>query len=199
MREGFAYTRIGKTRDDAVGEAFDKSARLLGLPYPGGPEISKLAHEAREYNLAQPYSLPRPMLDSSDLDFSFSGLKTAVRNLVQDIGTPSDEQKRQIARELEDAITDTLIAKTRAAIDEHGVHTLIVSGGVSANTHIRTALTQLASEYGDVSLYIPTPTLSTDNGLMIAFAAAMRGVSGADASGIRANGNLTLDGTKRKL
>jgi len=191
------YERIGKTRDDAVGEAFDKSARLLGLPYPGGPEISKLAQAAREERLEQPYSLPRPMLNSNDYDFSFSGLKTAVRNLVQAIGKPTDEQKKQIAREVEDAIADVLISKAKAAIEAHAVKTLVVGGGVVANAHIRVQLEKLVGEYEDVRLFLPSQELATDNGRMIAFAAALQ-TETVQPADLAAHGNLTLDGTKRR-
>ena len=192
IKDWISYEKIGSTRDDAVGEAFDKSARLIGLPYPGGPEISKLAYTAREEKLEQPYSLPRPMVQTDDLDFSFSGLKTAVRNLVHDIGEPTEEQKKQIARELEDAITEVLVSKTKKAIEEHGIQTLIVSGGVSANTYIRVALADLIREYAGAALFIPKPVLSTDNGLMIAFAAAMSGVTQTNLVDITAQGNLSL-------
>ncbi|MAZ67179.1 tRNA (adenosine(37)-N6)-threonylcarbamoyltransferase complex transferase subunit TsaD [bacterium] len=194
INDWLKYEKIGSTRDDAVGEAFDKSARLLGLPYPGGPEISKLARAARDESLEQPYSLPRPMIDTDNLDFSFSGLKTAVRNMVQEIGDPTDEQKKQVARELEDAIAEVLVAKTKRAIDEYGIQTLIVSGGVSANTHIRSELEKVVQEYEDTKLFFPTPKLATDNGLMIAFAAAMnnsRDLS-VQLDELTASGNLSL-------
>jgi len=187
------YERIGGTRDDAVGEAFDKTARLLGLPYPGGPEIAKLAQEAREEGLAQPFTLPRPMVKTEDYDFSFSGLKTAVRTLMQTIGEPTLEQKKQIAREVEDAITDVLVAKTRRAIDAYGIKSLIIGGGVSANNTIRDALEKVVHEYADIHLYKPSPTLSTDNGRMIAFAAAMNQSVTTTGVELSANGNLSLD------
>ena len=186
------YEKIGSTRDDAAGEAFDKSARLIGLAYPGGPKIAKLAQEAREENLDQPYSLPRPMLKTDDYDFSFSGLKTAVRTLVQKIENPTDEQKKQIAREVEDSITDVLIYKTKRAIEEFGIQSLIVGGGVSANTNIRSSLEALTQEYSDFTLYIPEHELSTDNGRMIAFAAALHGVPADSLDDIVASGNLSL-------
>ncbi len=187
-----SYEKIGSTRDDAVGEAFDKSARLLGIPYPGGPEISKLAAHARAENLSQPYSLPRPMLTTNDYDFSFSGLKTAVRTLVESIGTPTEKQKKQIARELEDAITEVVVAKTMRAIEEFGVRSLIVGGGVSANAYIRTALSDALAHYEAFDLYLPTPSLSTDNGLMIGFAAALHTLPTQTPSELAANGNLVL-------
>jgi len=187
------YEKIGSTRDDAVGEAFDKTARLLGLPYPGGIEIAKLAAAAREENLEKPYSLPRPMLKTNNYDFSFSGLKTATRNLVQGMGNPTNEQKKQIAREIEDVITEVLVTKTKRAIEEHGIRSLAVGGGVSASTHIRAALEALAEEYEDMTLYKPARELSTDNGLMIAFAAAMNTYKTNNLEIISANGNLSID------
>lgn len=194
MKNWLEYEKVGTTRDDAVGEAFDKSARLLGLGYPGGPQISKLAAQAREQGLEQPYSLPRPMLHSDDLDFSFSGLKTAVRNLVETVGTPDETQKMQIARELEEAITETLVSKTKRAIEQHGAQSLVVGGGVSASTYICAHLKTLVEEYEGMQLYIPTPELATDNGRMIAFAAAMRqSVSTpTHADDMSANGNLSI-------
>ncbi len=191
MRSWLSYERIGSTRDDAAGEAFDKSARLIGLPYPGGPEISKLAEAARAEGLEQPFSLPRPMIATNDCDFSFSGLKTAVRTLVTEAGTLDETQKKQFARELEDAISDVLVAKTRRAIETYGVASLIVSGGVSANTHIRTQLAALAEEY-NATLFLPSPDLATDNGRMIAFAASIHDADSAREKDIRAEGNLQL-------
>lgn len=168
------YQKIGQTRDDAVGEAFDKVARLVGLPYPGGPEISRLASEAREANLSLFQKLPRPMLDSNDLDFSFSGLKTAVRYAVQDRELTEDEI-RSVAREFEDAVTEVLLKKTEKAISAHNIKSLILGGGVSANRHIRDTFTNFFSqEYPDLALYLPDPKLSTDNSIMIALAGHAR-------------------------
>lgn len=202
MKEWLTYEKIGATRDDAVGEAFDKSARLLGVPYPGGPEVSRLASEARQHNLEQPFSLPRPMLHDDTFDFSFSGLKTAVRNLVQSIEAPTpkgraprvltDTQKMQIARELEDAITETLTAKVQRALDAYSAQSIIVGGGVSANTEIKRSLTELATSYPNTTLYISTPKLATDNGLMIAFAAGLSQATPQLEKNITATGTLPL-------
>ncbi len=168
------YQKIGQTRDDAVGEAFDKVARLLGLPYPGGPEISRLANEAREANLPPFQKLPRPMLDSNDLDFSFSGLKTAVRYAVQDKELSQDEI-RSVAREFEDAVTEVLLKKTERAIETNNIKSLILGGGVSANRYIRDTFANFFSrEYPDLALYLPDPKLSTDNSIMIALAGHAR-------------------------
>jgi N6-L-threonylcarbamoyladenine synthase len=164
-----SYKVIGKTKDDAVGEAFDKTARLLDLPYPGGPEISKLAELARKESLIvdEDLRLPRPMLHSGDLHFSLSGLKTAVLTRVNKRKPLDETAKKMIALEFENAVTDVLVAKIKQAIYETKAMTLIVGGGVSANTHIRFALKQLADTEG-FSLFVPDRKLSTDNGLMIA-------------------------------
>ena len=164
-----SYKVIGKTRDDAVGEAFDKAARMLDLPYPGGPEISRLAEHARKEGLVvdEDLRLPRPMLHSGDLHFSFSGLKTAVLTRVKKRSPLDDKTKRMIALEFENAVTDVLMAKVKQAVYETRAKTLIVGGGVSANSHIRFALKNLAEAEG-FGLFIPNRNLSTDNGLMIA-------------------------------
>ncbi len=184
---------VGQTRDDAVGEAFDKVARLLNVPYPGGPAISRLAQEARDANSTPQFSLPRPMLDSGDFAFSFSGLKTAVLYLLKKFDNMTDDVRRQVAREFEDAVTDVLITKTTHAIAAYEPRTLVIAGGVSANAHIRDAFEKLAANYPDLNLYIPPVTLSTDNAVMIAAAAYISILSGAQpATTIKAAGNLTL-------
>ena len=169
------YKVIGKTVDDAVGEAFDKVARLLGLPYPGGPEISKLAEKARIENIAQKAKLPRPMIKSDNLDFSFSGLKTAVLyyirdNFNADSKNMSEEEKADLAREFEDAVVDVLITKTEKAVSEDDIKTLIIGGGVIANKKLRSAFTGLENKYADLIVKTPNRDLSTDNSLMIAAA-----------------------------
>ena len=164
-----SYKVIGKTKDDAVGEAFDKAARLLDLPYPGGPEISRLAEIARKEDIVvdDDLRLPRPMLHSGDISFSFSGLKTAVLTRVNKKKPLDDVTKKMIALEFENSVTDVLVAKVKQAMYETRAKTLIVGGGVSANTHIRAALKQLADAEG-FTLFVPDKHLSTDNGLMIA-------------------------------
>ena len=168
-----SYKILGQTRDDAVGECFDKIARTLGLPYPGGPKISTLAAEARAQGVHSPEPLPRPMIASDDLDFSFSGLKTAVlyltKKLTGETGALTPDQIKGIAREAEDAMTDVLIAKMRRAAEAHGASTIIVGGGVIANTHIRTALENLCAEC-NIALLAPQIDHSTDNALMMALA-----------------------------
>src|SRR5262249_1530160 len=144
-------------------------------PYPGGPQISKLAAEARGKETAAAVSLPRPMIDSKDYDFSFSGIKTAVKRLVEAHQPLTDELKKQIALEFENAASEVLIAKTMRPIEEYGVETALIGGGVSANTHIRTQLAHALKEYGaDTKLLIPPPSLATDNALMIALAGYFR-------------------------
>lgn len=193
MREWFTYQRIGETRDDAVGEAFDKVARLLGLPYPGGPEISRLAAHAREVDTRAPFVLTRPMLQSSDLDFSFSGVKTAVRNEVEKLGALTDELRAAVAREFEDTVTDVFERKVRTAFDAYGPQTLIIGGGVAANTYIRNRLEQLCTEYSVTFLACP-PIQATDNALMIALAGYFRAQRGeyGDPKTLSADGNLRL-------
>lgn len=193
-REWMQYELVGQTRDDAVGEAFDKVARLMGLPYPGGPEISKLAAEVRGKDIAAPLSLPRPMIDSGDFDFSFAGLKTAVRKVVE-AEELTDDRRKAIALEFEEASADVLVAKTMRAIEEYGAQTVLVGGGVSANTHIRESLAQAIKDYGlGTKLLVPPPAFATDNALMIALAGYFRAARGeyAAADTVRANGNLKL-------
>jgi N6-L-threonylcarbamoyladenine synthase len=192
-----SYTILGQTRDDAVGECFDKIARTLGLAYPGGPKISALAEEARTQNIQSPEPLPRPMIASDDLDFSFSGLKTAVLYLTKKIGTLTPEQIKGIAREAEDAMTDVLVAKMRKAAEAHNVATIVGGGGVIANTHIRLALESLANECG-IALLSPQIDHSTDNALMMALAGHFnRDKALAPGSSLRAYGTLPIGPTAR--
>jgi N6-L-threonylcarbamoyladenine synthase len=194
-REWMQYELLGATRDDAVGEGFDKAARLLGLPYPGGPQISRLAREAREKNLPRAVELPRPMISTDNFDFSFAGLKTAVRRVVEANQPLSDTMKMQIAREFEDAAADVLVAKTLRAIEEYGAKTVLVGGGVSANTHIRSHLADAIQNYGyGTKLLIPPPELATDNALMIALAGYFHAQKEefVEPDALRANGNLSL-------
>jgi N6-L-threonylcarbamoyladenine synthase len=167
------YELLGETRDDAAGEAFDKSAKLLGLPYPGGPELARLAEQGR----AGVFEFPRPMLDRAGFEFSFSGLKTAVMLAVREAehsGTAFDEQRRaDIARGVQDAIVDTLVGKTARALDETYLKHLVVAGGVSANRALRSALEQAAARRG-VEIYFPRLEFCTDNAAMIAVAGMAR-------------------------
>ncbi len=195
MRDWGQYNKIGQTRDDAVGEAFDKVARLLGLPYPGGPQISKLAADARKRVLPEYTPLPRPMINSGDLDFSFSGLKTAVRYAVADKEL-TDDEKAAIARDFEDAVTEVLLKKTSTAVANNNAQTVIVGGGVSANGFIKRAFeSHFLTEFPDVTVYFPSPHLATDNSVMIALAGHARAagaLSPFGAEGIQADGNKSL-------
>jgi N6-L-threonylcarbamoyladenine synthase len=191
-----AYKRIGETRDDAAGEAFDKVARLMDLPYPGGPEISRLAAEARARGIEPAFKFTRPMLTEDNFDFSFSGLKNAVRLKVEELKPLDDAKKMQIAREFEDTVADVLIEKTMRAAEEYGAKTLVVGGGVSANTRIRKLLAERVARDGMVEkVLVPTVELATDNALMIALAgyfAAARSKFMA-AGELQAQGNLKLE------
>ncbi len=193
MREWLQYELIGQTRDDAIGEAFDKVARMLSLPYPGGPEISRLAEKSRLETSETLFKLPRPMLDSTTCDFSFAGLKTAVLYLLKTKSDVSDREKEHIAHEFENAVTDVLWRKTSRAIDETGAQTLVIGGGVSANTHIRRVfIEKMQSDYPDVALRIPSADLTTDNAIMIALAGFYRALRKEFVTDITANGNLSL-------
>ena len=160
------YALLGETQDDAAGEAFDKTAKLLGLGYPGGPALSQLADQG----VAGRLRLPRPMLDSGDLDFSFSGLKTAVS--LEFRKNPS-LQKADLARAFVDAVVEVLVAKCARALETSGLTRLVVAGGVGANRQLRAALDREGSVRG-FDVYYPEPELCTDNGAMIAYAAARR-------------------------
>lgn len=162
------YTLLGETQDDAAGEAFDKTAKLLGLGYPGGAALSQLARAGRPGR----FKLPRPMIASGDLEFSFSGLKTAVLTLVRK-SDPDPAFRADAARAFEDAIVDVLVAKCTAAIEATGLTRLVVAGGVGANRPLRARLEETGTSCG-FSLHFPEPELCTDNGAMIAFAAALR-------------------------
>lgn len=195
MKEWLQYEVLGSTLDDAVGEAFDKTARLLGLPYPGGPQISRLAEAAREKGAESPWKLPRPMIQSGDLRFSFSGLKTAVLYTVKAIEQMTDETKKLLALEFENAVTDVIVSKTRLALAQTGAQAFLIGGGVAANTHIRRELSRLIeTEFPDVALYLPEPKITGDNATMIGQAAVLHLLSGEGLQGgdIRANGNLSF-------
>jgi N6-L-threonylcarbamoyladenine synthase len=171
-----SYEVLGETIDDAAGEAFDKSAKLLGLPYPGGPHLARLA----EGGDPQAFKLPRPLLHSGDLDFSFSGLKTAVLTQAKKLGEPMGEQARaDLAASTQAAIVEVLVKKSLKALDQTGLHRLVVAGGVGANTLLREQLNLACGKRG-VRVYYPELHLCTDNGAMIAMAAAMRLQSGLE-------------------
>jgi N6-L-threonylcarbamoyladenine synthase len=169
------YRLLGDTLDDAAGEAFDKTAKLLGLPYPGGPALSAIAEEGRRGVV----TLPRPMLDSGDLDFSFSGLKTAVLTLARKQSGPASPstlpatRKADIAREFQSAVVDVLVRKALASLEATGRDRLVVAGGVGANRELRERLAAEAERRG-ARVFFPPPELCTDNGAMIALAGALR-------------------------
>jgi len=170
VRDVGAYTLLGDTIDDAAGEAFDKSAKLLGLGYPGGPALARLA----EFGDPEAYALPRPLLQRDSLDFSFAGLKTAVRTHALKLEGANCEQPRaDLAASTQEAIVDVLVRKTMAAMGRTDLRRLVVAGGVGANTLLRARLrSECAKRQSRV--YFPELALCTDNGAMIALAAAMR-------------------------
>ena len=163
------YTLLGETIDDAAGEAFDKSAKLLGLGYPGGPALARLA----DFGDPEAYDLPRPLLRSGNLDFSFAGLKTAVRTQVLKLGNVCELDRANIAASTQAAIVDVLVRKSLAALRETGLDRLVVAGGVGANAHLREEL-ERESKRREFRAHYPELALCTDNGAMIALAAAMR-------------------------
>jgi tRNA N6-adenosine threonylcarbamoyltransferase len=193
MKEWLSYKLIGQTRDDAVGEAFDKVARMLGFPYPGGPEISRIAEESRGEKSENPFQLPRPMLDSNNCDFSFAGLKTAVLYMLKNKSELTEHEKKHMAREFEDAVGDVLWKKTARALEETGAHTLVIGGGVSANTHLRRIFRDnLKDGYPHISLHFPSAALATDNAVMIGLAGFYRASRGMYSDAPVAEGNLSL-------
>ncbi len=162
------YRILGDTLDDAVGEAFDKSAKLLGLDYPGGPALARLAEEGD----VEAFRLPRPMTDRPGLDFSFSGLKTAVRHALASSGD-DPRTRADLARGFEEAVVDTLVIKCRRALKQTAVPRLVVAGGVGANRRLRAALASLMSKIGG-KVYFPRAEFCTDNGAMIAHVGSLR-------------------------
>ena len=163
------YALLGETIDDAAGEAFDKSAKLMGLAYPGGPLLSKLAEQGDP----TAFKLPRPLLHSGDLDFSFAGLKTAVLTQSQKLGEQLQARKADLAASTEAAIVEVLLKKSLAALQQTGLQRLVVAGGVGANRQLRAQLNAACAKRG-VRVHYPELHLCTDNGAMIAMAAAMR-------------------------
>ena len=171
------YVLLGETIDDAAGEAFDKSAKLLGLGYPGGPALARLA----EFGDASTFALPRPLLHSGNLDFSFAGLKTAVRTQFMKLGSNVCEQDRaHLAASTQEAIVDVLVRKSVQALRDTGLRRIVVAGGVGANARLRARLNDECAKR-QVRVHYPELALCTDNGAMIALAAAMRWQRGAQA------------------
>lgn len=193
VKNWMQYKMLGETQDDAAGEAFDKVARMLGLPYPGGPEISRLAQDGKEN---ESIKLPRPMLHTPDYNFSFSGLKTAVLYLIQKIGTLSKQTKKDIALEFETAVADVLVKKTMKAIIAHRAKTLLLGGGVANNRRIRAALEKKAvKDFPKLKLCFPRKDLSTDNALMIGIAGYFRFQKtkrGKTLASIKADGGMRI-------
>jgi len=185
------YDLLGETQDDAAGEAFDKTAQLLGLGYPGGPAVSRMA----EFGAVGAFTFPRPMLRSGDLNFSFSGLKTAVLTAVRNIGELCDQARADVARAFVDAVVDVLVHKSLAALTRTGLRRLVVAGGVGANRQLRQAL-QGATQRAGVELFFPPHELCTDNGAMIAMAGLARLQAGALATPLafRVRPRWPLDG-----
>ena len=168
-----SYVLLGETIDDAAGEAFDKSAKLMGLGYPGGPALAALAVHGNP----QAFALPRPLLNQPNLDFSFAGLKTAVLTQSQKLGAELDARKADLAASTQAAIVDVLVKKSVKALKQTGLKTLVVAGGVGANQALRAQLHADCRKLG-ARVHYPEPDLCTDNGAMIAMAAAMRLAAG---------------------
>ena len=164
VRSAGDYTMLGESLDDAAGEAFDKTAKLLGLGYPGGPLLSALAERGR----AGEYTFPRPMTDKPGLDFSFSGLKTSVALVAGELDEGDEQARADVARAFVDAVVDTLAIKCERAIKQTGINRLVAAGGVSANKQLREKLKGMADETGG-RIYYPRPEFCTDNGAMIAY------------------------------
>lgn len=200
MKDWFQYELLGQTLDDAVGEAFDKVARMLNLSYPGGPVISALAGTARAQSQTAATTLPRPMLHADSCDMSFSGLKTAVLYALRDLGgiqKLSAEQIAAFAAEFEDAVAEVLVAKARRALIESNAKTFVIGGGVAANRYLREQLQKMVlEEFPDVEFRLPELSITGDNAVMIGEAMLARLLLGSatleSAGEIKASGNLSL-------
>jgi N6-L-threonylcarbamoyladenine synthase len=171
------YTLLGETIDDAAGEAFDKSAKLMGLGYPGGPALSRLAEQGDP----QAFKLPRPLLHSGDLDFSFAGLKTAVLTQAKKLGGELEGRKADLAASTQAAIVEVLVKKSLAALERSGLQSIVIAGGVGANKALRAELNSACAKRG-ARVHYPELDFCTDNGAMIAMAAAMRLQANAKAA-----------------
>lgn len=194
MKEPFVYEHVGATKDDAIGEAFDKVARLLDLPYPGGPHIAGAASRARERGEKKEIIFPRPMAQDATCDFSFSGLKTAVLYKLRDMAHVDEHDKEQIAEAFEDAARDVVVIKAKRALEATQPKIFAIGGGVSANAEIRRALNALVQEhFPETSILFPETLLTGDNAIMIATAGYLRHISGAETNAtLSALGNLKL-------
>lgn len=183
-----AYHILGESLDDAAGEAFDKTAKLLGLPYPGGPALATCAEQGDD----QRFKFPRPMTDRPGLDFSFSGLKTFALNTWRSVG-PSPQNAADIARAFEEAVVETLLIKCRRALQQTGIQNLVVAGGVGANRRLRERLRELTEQEGQ-RVYYPRPAFCTDNAAMIAYAGYQRLLAGqVDDGAIHVTARWPLD------
>lgn len=200
MKQPLEYKVIGQTLDDAAGEAFDKVARLLGLGYPGGPILSKLASKTKKlqtenYKL-QTVKFPRPMINSRDFNFSFSGLKTAVLYFVRKLSELTPEIKAQICREFQQAVIDVLIAKTMKAAQKYRPKTIILGGGVAANQELRKQIKkELSKKFPKISLLLPEIRFTGDNAAMIAAAGCLKVFKKRfvkNINSLKADGNLKL-------
>lgn len=185
------YKIIGQTLDDAAGEAFDKVARMLGMAYPGGPEVSRLAEVARVKNLPRDFKLPRPMLHTPDFNFSFSGLKTAVLYLIKKLGDIDEDTRAAICREFEDATVDVLVSKTIKAGTREKAKSIIVGGGVSANKQLRKVLEERANSLG-MAVHFPVKELTTDNAIMIGMAGYFAKPAPLSSKKFIAQGNMAF-------
>lgn len=198
IKDWMKYKILGSTRDDAAGESFDKVARMIGLAYPGGPKISKMAKEF-DPQKGTGIKFPRPMINSDDLDFSFSGLKTSVLYKIKELGELSEDIKKEIAYEFEHAVVDTLISKTKKAVLSTGAKTILLGGGVSADEILRESIKNLSEkELPGTSISIPERSLSVDNATMIGIAGYFRSLkkkpvfSLSVIKKLKAEGNLLL-------
>ncbi|MDO8523838.1 MAG: tRNA (adenosine(37)-N6)-threonylcarbamoyltransferase complex transferase subunit TsaD [bacterium] len=192
MKEWFSYEHVGRTKDDAVGEAFDKVARLLELPYPGGPKIQESAARSRARG-GTDITFPRPLMHAETCDFSFSGLKTAVLYKMRSMEQISEEDKEEIAEAFEEAAKESIVSKTNRAVKETKPESLVVGGGVSANVEIRKALQEMISDYPGMKLLLPEAGLTGDNAIMIGAAAYLRNIAGKTGSKkIKAEGSRKL-------
>ena len=183
-----SYQLLGESIDDAAGEAFDKSAKLMGLPYPGGPHLAKLA----EGGDGTAFKLPRPLLHSGNLDFSFAGLKTAVLTQAKKLGEQLDARKADLAASTQAAIVDVLVKKSMAAMSQTGLSRLVVAGGVGANAQLRSELNAACAKRS-IRVHYPELHLCTDNGAMIALAAGMRLQAGLTIGPMGLQSDYTFD------
>ncbi len=193
MKDWFKFKTVGQTRDDAVGEAYDKVARMLGLSYPGGPIISKMAEECKTNK--ENFSLPRPMINTADLDFSFSGLKTAVLYTTKEITKMTPSAKKELSKEFQNAVIDVLLKKTKKALEKYKIKTLILGGGVTASEKIRKEFKDIEND--ELTVLMPEVSHTGDNATMIAIAGYFRYLKGKvlepqKVIKVKADGNLRL-------